>query len=68
MLDHQLSCLSAYFQGKLNSLGSVWGGFLIAATEGIDLTETENAQKTKHLISFGSKKFGPRIFLNQFSR
>ena len=44
MLDHQLSYLSAYFQGKIYFHGSVWGGFPISATKGGSFTETENAQ------------------------
>ena len=44
MSDHQLSYLSAYFQGKFNFHDTFWDGFLISATKGRILTETERAQ------------------------
>ena len=43
MLDHQLSYLPAYFQGKFNFHGSFWGGFPISATKGEKITNTKNA-------------------------
>ena len=42
MVDHQISYLSAYFQGKFYFHGSFWGGFPISAAKG-SLTETGNA-------------------------
>ena len=40
MLDHHLSYLSAYFEGKFNFHDSFWDKFQISATKGRNLTET----------------------------
>ena len=50
MSDHQLSYLSAYFQGKFNFHDTFWDGFPISVTIGRNLTETENAQNSLKLI------------------